>query len=89
MVESRLGGCLVLVRERRIEIFLRDDSCLSEFVLSGKIRILQLLVRLCLTQLSIGLIQHRLVRPWIDDKEEVPFIDHVAGPERDIVEYTR
>lgn len=81
-----LRCCLVLIGERSVEILFCNDSSLPEPVLSGKIRFLKLLVRLCLAQLSIGLIQCSLVRPWIDYKEEVPFIHQIAGFERNIID---
>ena len=55
-----LAARLILVRERRIEILLRNDAGLPEPVLSGKIRVLELLICLGLTLLGFGLIQ----RAW-------------------------
>ena len=77
---------LVLFGKRGVEILFRDDAGLPEPVLSGKIRFLELLVCFCLAQLSAGLIQRGLIRPWIDDKEEIPFIHHIAGLEGNIID---
>ena len=69
-----LADRLIFVRERRIEILLGDDSRLPESVLSGKIRVLELLICLGLPLLGFGLIQRRLVRPWIDHKQKISFV---------------
>src|SRR5260221_9472043 len=69
---------LVLVRQCRIVIFLRDDPRLSQTLLALECRILQLLIGLRLLQLANRLVVSILIGPWIDLKEQISLVDNVA-----------
>src|SRR5260221_279352 len=84
---SRIACCLrrdhlrrglVLVRQCRIVIFLRDDPRLSQTLLALERRILQLLIGLRLLQLTNRLVVSILIGPRIDLKEQIAFVDNVA-----------
>src|SRR5258705_7455306 len=69
---------LVLVRQCRIVIFLRDDPRLSQTLLALERRILQLLIGLRLLQLANRLVVSILIRARIDLEKQITFVDNVA-----------
>src|SRR6266404_8491445 len=69
---------LVLVRQCRIVVFLRDDTRLSQTLLALECRILQLLIGLRLLKLANRLFVNILIRARIDLKEQIAFVDKVA-----------
>src|SRR5258708_27044373 len=84
---SRIACCLrrdhlrrglVLVRQCRIVIFLRDDPRLSQTLLALERRILQLLIGLRLLQLANRLLVIILIRARIALDKQITFVDNVA-----------
>src|SRR6267378_7163139 len=75
---DHLSRGLVLVRQCRIVIFLRDDPRLSQTLLALERRILQLPIGLRLLQLANRLFVNILIRARIDLKEQIAFVDNVA-----------